>query len=73
MISLWINTGMFLGVPKCIHLEFNNIITPEILNLIAKIDEFKGVWKAIGNLSPERLDALRHVATIESIGSSTRI
>ncbi len=48
-------------------------ITPEILNLIAKIDEFKGVWKAIGNLAPERLDALKHVATIESIGSSTRI
>ena len=48
-------------------------ITPEILNLIAEIDEFKGVWKAIGNLSPERLDALKRVATIESIGSSTRI
>lgn len=48
-------------------------ITPEILNLIAKIDEFKGEWKAIGNLAPERLDALKHVATIESIGSSTRI
>ncbi len=48
-------------------------ITPEVLNLIAKIDEFKGEWKAIGNLAPERLDALKHVATIESIGSSTRI
>ena len=48
-------------------------ITPEILNLIAKIDEFKGEWKAIGNLAPERLDVLKHVATIESIGSSTRI
>lgn len=48
-------------------------ITPEILNLIAKIDEFKGEWKAIGNLTPERLDALKQVATIESIGSSTRI
>lgn len=48
-------------------------ITPEILNLIAKIDEFKGEWKAIGKLTPERLDALKHVATIESIGSSTRI
>jgi Fic family protein len=43
------------------------------LNLIAKIDEFKGEWKAIGNLAPERLNALKHVATIESIGSSTRI
>ncbi|WP_319576155.1 Fic family protein [uncultured Desulfobacter sp.] len=48
-------------------------ITPEILNLIAEIDEFKGEWKAIGNLAPERLNALKHVATIESIGSSTRI
>ncbi len=48
-------------------------ITPEILNLIAKIDEFKGEWKAIGNLAPDRLNALKHVATIESIGSSTRI
>jgi len=48
-------------------------ITKEVLNLIAKIDEFKGEWKAIGNLALERLNALRHVATIESIGSSTRI
>ncbi len=48
-------------------------ITKEVLNLIAKIDEFKGEWKAIGNLAPERLSALKHVATIESIGSSTRI
>ncbi len=48
-------------------------ITKEILNLIAEIDEFKGEWKALGNLAPERLDALKRVATIESIGSSTRI
>jgi Fic family protein len=48
-------------------------ITPEILNLIAEIDEFKGSWKALGMLAPERLAALRKVATIESIGSSTRI
>jgi hypothetical protein len=41
-------------------------ITLEILNLIAKIDEFKGEWKAIGNLAPDRLHALKHVATIES-------
>jgi Fic family protein len=48
-------------------------ITPEILKLIAEIDEFKGSWKALGMLAPERLAALRKVATIESIGSSTRI
>ena len=48
-------------------------ITPAILSLIAAIDEFKGAWRAIGRIAPERLSALRRVATIESIGSSTRI
>lgn len=48
-------------------------ITPELLNLIARIDEFKGAWRALGTLAPKRLSALRRVATIESIGSSTRI
>jgi Fic family protein len=47
--------------------------THEVLNLIAEIDEFKGKWKVLQNLSPERLSALRRVATIESVGSSTRI
>src|SRR6185436_9037022 len=48
-------------------------ITPEILSLISEIDEFKGAWKALGQLAPEQLTSLKHVATIESIGSSTRI
>lgn len=48
-------------------------ITPEILGLIASIDEFKGAWRALGTLAPDRLHALRKVAAIESIGSSTRI
>ncbi|MHB1935369.1 MAG: Fic family protein [Acidobacteriaceae bacterium] len=48
-------------------------ITPEVLNLIAELDEFKGAWQALGTLAPDRLSALRRVATIESIGSSTRI
>ena len=48
-------------------------ITPEILSIIAGIDEFKGAWRALGTLAPDRLAALRRVATIESIGSSTRI
>lgn len=48
-------------------------ITPAVLSLIARIDEFKGAWRALGTLAPDRLSALRRVATIESIGSSTRI
>ena len=45
----------------------------ELLRLVADIDEFKGAWQAIGRLAPDRLSGLRRVATIESIGSSTRI
>lgn len=48
-------------------------ITPAVLRSIADIDEFKGAWTALGRLAPERLNNLRRVATIESIGSSTRI
>ena len=38
-----------------------------------ELDEFKGRWPALGRLAPDRLSALRRVATIESIGPSTRI
>ena len=48
-------------------------ITPKLLALIAELDEFKGAWRALGRLAPDRLSSLRRVATIESIGSSTRI
>jgi Fic family protein len=48
-------------------------ITKDILARIAQIDEFKGAWKAIGTLAPDRLNALKKIATIESVGSSTRI
>jgi Fic family protein len=48
-------------------------ITPELLAHLSEIDEFKGAWRALSTIAPERLNALRRVATIESIGSSTRI
>ena len=49
------------------------VISPAVLGLIAEIDEFKGRWQALGTLAPDRLSALKRVATIESVGSSTRI
>lgn len=49
------------------------VITAEMLTLIAELDEFKGAWQLLGRLAPERLQQLKKVATIESIGSSTRI
>lgn len=58
-----------MGMPNVASLK----ITPRILARISEIDEFKGAWSALGTLAPERLSSLRRVATIESIGSSTRI
>jgi Fic family protein len=48
-------------------------ITTQILNLIAELDEFKGRWDMLGRLAPDKLTSLKRVATIESVGSSTRI
>ncbi len=48
-------------------------MTPRIVRLIAEIDEFKGYWKGMATLSVDFLSNLRILATIESIGSSTRI
>ena len=68
-VDKWVYLGELLGMIRIETLR----ITQEILSLVAEIDEFKGAWRALGTLAPERLSALRRVATIESIGSSTRI
>lgn len=60
---------MFSGMIRAETIE----VTPELLSLLSEVDEFKGAWRALGTLAPERLQALRRVATVESIGSSTRI
>jgi Fic family protein len=51
----------------------NLVLTPDLLRLVGEIDEFKGAWKAFGTLAPERLATLRQIATVESVGASTRI
>src|SRR5262249_60400365 len=49
------------------------VLTSDLLRLVGEIDEFKGAWKAFGNLAPDRLATLRHVTTVESVGASTCI
>ncbi|HEY2385078.1 MAG TPA: Fic family protein [Terriglobia bacterium] len=51
----------------------NLILTSDLLRLVGEIDEFKGAWKAFGTLAPERLATLKQIATVESVGASTRI
>ncbi len=53
--------------------HFDKFISNDLLKMIAEIDEFKGSWKLLSKLSPERLNTLKKIAAIESIGSSTRI
>lgn len=48
-------------------------VNAAILRLVGALDEFKGAWRAIGRIAPDRLTALKRVATIESAASSTRI
>jgi Fic family protein len=51
----------------------NLVLTPDLLRFVGEIDEFKGAWRALGTLAPDRLATLRKIATVESVGASTRI
>lgn len=66
--------GILLGMLEALEtVSLNYKPSHKVLNLISEIDEFKGRWEVFSTLSPDRLSSLRRVATIESVGSSTRI
>ena len=54
-------------------LNFDFITNQRVLQLIGYIDGFKGKWDIAGKQETRYLKELRRIATIESIGSSTRI
>ncbi len=54
-------------------LDFNSTVYQQISQQLSIIDSFKGTWKAIEGQQSKYLKELRKIATIESIGSSTRI
>ncbi len=54
-------------------LRFSYEVNQQVLNLISEIDEFKGKWSVLENESLSYLNELKNIATIQSIGSSTRI
>jgi len=45
----------------------------ELVRLIGELDHFRGTWRKMQEIRAERLIQLRHVTTIESTASSTRI
>ncbi|MGB3616662.1 MAG: hypothetical protein WBA12_00960 [Catalinimonas sp.] len=44
-----------------------------LINLLCRIDRFDASWSSIEQLRGEGLRHLRHVATVRSVGASTRI
>lgn len=54
-------------------LQFDFKTNQQILKLISYIDSFKGKWNIVEQRENIYLKELRKIATIESIGSSTRI
>jgi Fic family protein len=54
-------------------LDFSSSIYRKISQQLSIIDSFKGTWKVIESKETKYLKELRKIATIESIGSSTRI
>lgn len=54
-------------------LQFDFLSTQRIIQKIGQIDQFKGEWKQLDKAENRYLKELRKIATIQSIGSSTRI
>lgn len=54
-------------------LNFNFVTNQCVMQLIAAIDEYRGKWNIVEKRENRYLKELRKIATIESIGSSTRI
>ena len=54
-------------------LNFDFPTNQRVMQLIAAIDEYRGKWNVVEKRENRYLKELRKVATIESIGSSTRI
>jgi Fic family protein len=54
-------------------LHFNFLANQRVMQLIAAIDEYRGKWNIVEKRENRYLKELRRIATIESIGSSTRI
>ena len=52
---------------------FNPAMFQEIITKLSEIDLFKGNWDSIETKEKKYLKELREIATIQSIGSSTRI
>jgi hypothetical protein len=54
-------------------LEFEPKVAIAVVKKIGRIEKFNGKWEALNFKEAGILNALQHIVTIQSIGSSTRI
>jgi hypothetical protein len=54
-------------------LNFDFLTNQRVMQLVAAIDEYRGKWNIVEKRENRYLKELRRIATIESVGSSTRI
>ena len=75
MGMMWVQYGYVYKGDRMLEnkLNFDFKINQQILKKISTIDSFKGQWDIIENKKNTYLKELKNIATIESIGSSTRI
>src|SRR5215207_4555663 len=55
------------------HPALDRKASSELVRLIGELDHFRGTWRKMQEIRAERLVQLRHITTIESTASSTRI
>lgn len=53
--------------------SFSLKLSWKLLSVISRIDRFDASWSSIERLESDNLRQLRHIATIQSVGASTRI
>ena len=54
-------------------IQFSQSNSQKVIKLISEIDTFKGKWSVFENMDKTFLNELKNIATIQSVGSSTRI
>lgn len=64
-----------MGISKSLNqkTDFESAVHHKINRFLSVIDIFKGTWNALEQTRSGYLKELRKIATIESVGSSTRI
>jgi Fic family protein len=60
-------------VLQWVDMELKIQVTPEILNVVSRLDHFRGLWAAGTLIPPDRLTRLKEASRIRSVAASCRM